>query len=379
MITDKKPFCVVPFTTAFTTSRASVFRDCCSKKHTTQILSSPDQSFEDWWNSDKLNDFRNEFNVDSWEELNPTISNDCNVCKLRESTSDNSFRLAVNKVVSDKIDYQWPSSWNISFGNLCNLACWSCAEQSSSVILQHKRKAGIPLSINFDPAEDFENSWPILKENILRSYKHHKIVTLTILGGEPLYNPVVIDFLNQLIDLKLNLRTRLEFHTNGTVRPDRILPIGKRIWNHVMIFVSIDAIGKYAEWLRYGGKWSTIDQNIDQLCSVANYLELHCVLSVLNINQLPDLSQYANEKNINLSIAPVSAPAFMALESWDLPVEKLLFNRHPGEKFQTYYKLIGTNPITGSSQQLIDYINSFKSVRKPLKDFDPEFALLTGW
>lgn len=376
MITNKKPFCAVPYTIAFTA--ASTFRDCCSKKKSEQIFSSPGQTFADWWSSNNLNAFRQEFNVETWQELSTSTASACNSCYISEKDTGHSFRIAINKTVNNQIDYRWPNAWNMKFGNTCNLGCWICNENASSVIMHHKKQAHIPLLIDYDPEQEFKKAWPDLEKNILRSYDYHNIVTITIVGGEPLYNRDAIKFLNRLIDLNLHSRTRLEFHTNGTVRPDRILPVDKRIWNHVSIFVSIDAIGSYAEWLRYGGKWSKIDRTIDQLFAAANYSELHCVLSILNINQLPELEKYAHKKNVKLNINTLSSPEFMALEHWDQSVESLLVM--PVEsKFQTYYDLIGTNPIPGTSKELKKFIDSFKSVRKPLSDFDPEFASLIGW
>lgn len=356
----------------------STFRDCCTKKTSTQVISQPGQTFSSWWVSNELNAFRQELDVNTWEELKPHTFNACNSCYVREKETGHSFRIAANKEDSDVINYTWPRAWNIKFGNLCNLACWSCSEFSSSVILHHKQKAHIPVMTKQDPDAEFANLWQSLEQDVLHSYDVHETVTLTLLGGEPLYNRIVLDFLNRLISLGLSSRTRLEFHTNGTVMPNKIFQTDTPIWQHVSIFVSIDAIGPYAEWLRYGGKWSKINQTIDQLSSVVNYLELHCTLSVLNINQLPQLSKYADEKNIKLAIASLSNPDFMALECWDQPIEKLLVTPLDS-KFQTYYDQIGINPKPGASKELKKYIDSFKTVRRPLRDFDSKFAALIGW
>ena len=365
----KKPFCVVPFTTAFNTS-INTFRDCCSKSPRT--TSKPGQTFEEWWTGDAMHNVRQELLADTW----PTA---CNRCQLAEQVNGQSFRLASNQQNSETTDYSWPNSWNIKFGNLCNLACWICNELDSTVIYNHKRKANLEISEDYQGNHNFESAWQDLEYSILKSYEHHKIVSLTLLGGEPLYNKIVIDFLQKLIDSNLASRTKLEFHTNGTVTPEKVLP--KRDqgpWHHVCMFVSLDATDKYAEWLRYGCNWNKIKQNMELLQECCNYLEIHCTVSALNINQLPSLQKYADSINVECTYFPLHDPPWLNLEHWDLDKDKLLVHQ-TCSKFDTFYSLIGTKPIIGTSQRIKNYIRSFDSVRKPLAEFDMSFAEIMDW
>lgn len=370
MNNNKTPFCKVPFLIGFTT-RENRYRDCCSKNPRT--LSDNGQEFQQWWNSDKLNKFRqrlldsNDFPRECWS---------CEVAEKNKGNGSSSFRTAVNKW--DNTDFSHPAGWNIIFGNTCNLACWMCNENSSSVIFQHKKRAGL-LSGKDDTNADFIKFWPGLRKNILKSYEHHETVNLTMLGGEPLYNKIVIDFLEELIDMKLAHRTKLEFHTNGTVYPDKVLPSGEPSpWQQVCVFISLDAVGPYAEWLRYGCNWKQVDKIVDALIERADYTEMHCTLTVLNINQLADLESYAKSKKCKLSITPTDHPEYMAIQNWDLSVDDLLVNpRH--DKYTMFYDLIGTTPEKGASDRLVNYIRKFDGVRRPLREFDENFAQKIGW
>jgi organic radical activating enzyme len=368
---DKKtPFCKVPFLIGYTTGN-NQYRDCCSKRP--RLCSDPGQDFQEWWKSDELNQFRREL-METMEH--PPGCSTCAIAEKYEGNNFTSLRTAINKW--DNTDYAHPAGWNIIFGNTCNLACWSCNENSSSVIFQHKKKAG--LVSGKDPAgSNFEKFWPDLRKNILKSYEHHETVNLTLLGGEPLYNKIVIDFLQHLVDMNLAGRTRLEFHTNGTVYPYKIFPRDKKSpWQHVCMFISLDATGPYAEWLRYGCNWSKVDTVVDSLIASSDYIEIQCTLTVLNVNQLQELSSYAESKNVRLRISKTDEPDFMALKNWDLPKESLLVNKQY-DQFQIYYDLIGTTPKTGSSDRLKDYIRKFDGIRKPLSDFDKVFANKLGW
>ncbi len=366
-MTQKTPFCKVPFLVGFT-SKDEKFRDCCSKAP--YIDSDANQKFEDWWSSKKLNDFKQQLlDSDEWPS-------ECLNCKKKEDQLGHSFRLAVNKW--PETDYRYPCAWNISFVNTCNLACWTCHEDTSSTIFQHKKRAGL-INGNNTYKSKFERRWPTLRENILKSYEYHENVTLTILGGEPLYNPIVKEFLKELIDKNLAPRTNLEFHTNGTQYPDRLLPpISESPWKYTCIFISLDAAGKYAEWLRYGCDWDKVDRVVDKLKQAANLVEIHCVLSVLNINQITTLREYADSKNLKLRINIAIQPAFMALEHWDLPADRLLVNPI-NESYKEFYDMVGSKPIKGSSERLKEYIRKFDGVRRPLSDFDEDFSKTMNW
>lgn len=363
----KTPFCKVPFLIGFTTDD-SRYRDCCSKQP--QVTSNRNEGFERWWNGQELKSFRK---IMMRSEQHPR---GCESCKIAEQQQGSSFRTAVNKWEYE--DQTHPSGWNIVFGNTCNLGCWSCNENSSSVIFQHKKRAGL-LSGSDRSETNFQQFWPELRTQVLKSYEYHKTVNLTLLGGEPLYNKTVQEFLNNIIELDLAKRTRLEFHTNGTVYPHKILRMDKTSpWQHVSTFISLDAVGPYAEWLRYGCSWDHVDTVVDSLIETSNYTEIHCTLTVLNINQLPQLRSYAQDKKLRLNIITTEDPEFMSLKNWDLPKSVLLVKDRCAE-FQTYYDLIGTTPKKGASDRLVNYIRKFDGVRRPLIDFDRDFAQRIGW
>jgi len=361
--------CAVPFIEGFTKSTGPAnYRNCCAANP--QILSHPDQKFNDWWHSKELNEFRELLKKDQ-------LPKECYNCELQEKIQGTSFRTAVNQTVNlEKIDSRWPSRWNISFGNICNLACWICSEWSSTTIQTHKKKLGL-LDKNFkDPELKFQKIWKNLKKDVIKSYDYHDVVSLTILGGEPLYNKQVLEFLKELIDLKFSHRTNLEFHTNATQFNKNIQEILKvDRWKKTCMFLSIDATGKKAEWLRYGTNWKKLESNIPPLIKMSSYIEVHCTLSVLNIEDLPTLKDFCDQNKINLKISTLMQPWFMSLESWDRNPSELS-NKDYLKKygFEEYYNLIGKNSKTGSSDALKSYIKSFDHIRKPLKEFDPILA-----
>jgi len=360
-----KPLCVVPFIEAFGSGTGG-FRNCCSTAPA--INSEPGQQFQQWWISQPMQDFRAKFYA---QQLPP----ECYKCDIEERMSGQSMRLAINATHdAPTVEVTWPSRWNVIFGNLCNLSCWSCNEHYSSVIETHKRRLEI-LPLGFQsPQDKFLHDWPGLRDNILESYQHHDIVTITLLGGEPLFNPVVLEFLQLLIDQGLCHRTNLEFHTNGTKFNHKIQALmDQHQWNHMFVFVSLDAVGKKAEWLRYGCDWNQIQQNLQHIRQQAEYVEVHCILSILNILDLPELKKFCESQQIRLQITLLSDPWYMDMRCWDAgtePFAQLL--AHDASHDVVYYQgLVGQTPRSGARQALVDYIKQFDHVRRPLVEFDP--------
>jgi sulfatase maturation enzyme AslB (radical SAM superfamily) len=208
-----------------------------------------------------------------------------------------------------------------------------------------------------------------MEQDILTSYDYHDIVSLTIMGGEPLYNKTVSAFLNKLKNLGLSSRTRLEFHTNGTKINKQLF--SRNTWNYVCVFLSLDAVGKKAEWLRYGCRWHEIESNIEFFKSVSNYIEVHCTLSILNINDLPALNSFCQLVDLPLKIMTLSNPYFMSILNWNGDKNKITDrDRLEQHGFEYYYDLIGTTPMGDCVEQLDEYISQFDPIRTPLLEYD---------
>lgn len=361
-----KPFCTVPFAEAFS-GDVSTFRNCCSVDPA--ITSEPGQTFVEWWHSAKFLEFKNRLYQNQWLE-------ECRGCQFQEQHSGASFRTAVNDSVNLSQNFGiWPSRWNLKFGNVCNLACWTCNEYSSSVIAQHKKIIGILPEDFLDPEKDFQRQWPQLEKDVLASYKYHDTVTLTLLGGEPLYNKTINNFLTKLVELGLSARTKLEFHTNGTKVNSELFT--KNNWDYICIFLSLDAVGDKAEWLRYGCSWKNIESNIEHFKALSDYLEVHCTLSVLNLCDLPDLKKFCKANELPLKINLLSQPSFMSLASWPGDKHKIAnFDSLNNNGLSNYFDLIGTQPDPQAITALDAYINQFRAIRKSLGNDFPLLAAI---
>jgi MoaA/NifB/PqqE/SkfB family radical SAM enzyme len=346
--------CTVPFVRAFVLPDGS-FRDCCA---TTPFTIERDKSFVQWWTQDdRLNAFREQLQTGEWPEA-------CASCRIQEQNSGESFRTAMNKA-NPVVSRPHPREWSISFGNVCNLACWTCTEDFSSTIEAHKRKLNILPEGWTSPNEQFAQRWPDLHDQILASYDHHPTVTLSLLGGEPTYNPIVVNFLLGLVDAGLSRRTRLEITTNGTKSNARLMQVLDRSnWKHICVFVSIDAVGEKAEWLRYGCSWADVDANTRQYATSAHWTQIHTTVSMLNIDDLPAVHDYAQELGVKHVIMPLAQPSYMSLEAFDGHWVSPHLEQYGQRGLLGYVGLVGTRRQPGAAQQLKDYVNKFSN-RKP--------------
>lgn len=366
-----KYLCAVPLIEAFINNNGG-FRNCCVAKPQTESDYTTD--FNDWWNGRVLNDFRESLK-------HPQLPHACRSCETREKINGRSFRTVINETVDlENLTLGTPSRWHIMFGNTCNLACWICNPKFSSVIENHKKRLGLIKEDYISPQKTFDSKWPTLKNDILKSYDEHETISITIGGGEPFYNTDVYNFLILLKEKNLSHRTKLEFNTNATQYNSKLADVLENTeWNSICIYLSIDAIGKKAEWLRYGCKWDVIESNIPHYKKIASYIEVHSSVCVLNIMDLPELQKFCNTSELKLRINPIVTPDFMALIHWDHDPSDLV-SRHALENngLSEFYDLIGKDPIIGSKEKLKNYITKFDGVRKHLQMYDESLSKLLG-
>ena len=93
---------------------------------------------------------------------------------------------------------------------------------------------------NFDAFKDFTGSIELKQ--------------IKILGGEPTMDPLVLDFLETIID-NYEILPALRFTTNGTNLNKRFRNIMEK-FEDIHIVFSIDAVGDAYEYVRTNANWS---------------------------------------------------------------------------------------------------------------------------
>ena len=366
----KETQCIVPYSQAFIRPDGQ-YRDCCSS---TPHVIKFEKNFNDWWTGPEMEKLRTDVSSEQ-------LPRNCQRCTQHEGTTGTSMRISANKDNANfDINSQLPNRYQIAFGNLCNLGCWSCEENLSSVIQEEKRKLKILPENYVDPSIGFNLAWPSLRDNILASYNEHEEVLINIWGGEPTISKEFVEFLELLVERGLSHRTRIEMFSNcHSPKPGFQELLENNKWAHITILASLDAVGPASEWIRYGSKWNQVENNFIRFKDIADYIEIQCTLSVLTARHLPELMLYGKTHNTTVTPVPLQDPWYMSPAKWDGDIEVLGSQKEYEQAgLLKTWELYGSEPESGSSQTLKYYINQFTN-RSRETPFNPALdQLISG-
>ena len=195
--------------------------------------------------------------------------------------------------------------YDLRFGNLCNLACRMCGPTDShtwyeqwvdyhktndyidthgTVTLQRNEKGRL-----FTNDYDWHGSnvfWDSIEKNI-PNIKH-----VYMAGGEPMMIERHYEFLQKCIDSGYAKKIIIEYNTNMTALPPRVLTMWKH-FRQVRVGASIDGYGDMVEYQRWPLKWKSAYKNLqklDELC-VENkniFAWLACTVTAYNVFHIPE-------------------------------------------------------------------------------------------
>ena len=161
-------------------------------------------------------------------------------------------------------------------GNTCNFACQTCWPEASSRVAQYHSQAGLIDIKNLDSnrIDNFDFLLPIAG----------RIKNVVLLGGEPFYDKACLKFLDWA---KENLTANLMMFTNGSVVD---LDFLESYPGKITIIFSIDAVGRVAEYVRYGIVWEEFLNNYSKVRALPNVdSRVNITLSVYNYNLVEDV------------------------------------------------------------------------------------------
>lgn len=160
----------------------------------------------------------------------------------------------------------------VAFDNLCNFKCVYCSPRYSTQIAHEDKNSQKlykiisergPSKLEFIKTA-LSQQVNIFTELIKQQGIHHDIsININILGGEPLINPVVFDFLDWLSEQPYASHTGISFLTNGSTYNDKIYDYSRK-FKSVGLGFSIDGTEDIFEYIRCNGKWAEVKNNIDR-------------------------------------------------------------------------------------------------------------------
>lgn len=233
----------------------------------------------DFKTSPHLSSLRKQFD----QGLKPVACNRCWQAedvghKSRRQSAIEFFNLAEpsTEVVLEGIDHS--ATW------ACNMACIMCGPHSSSLWASENSYSLSDLSAI---GRRFQKD-----NNILSKLDVSNIKKIHFNGGEPLLNLHQIGLLKQLDEQDILKNVFISYNTNGSIFPDdRIVEYWKKS-RLVKLFFSIDATDSAFEYIRWPGRWTKVNENIQRMRNSlpSNVMfGLNITIGNYNILELADL------------------------------------------------------------------------------------------
>lgn len=247
-------------------------------------------SLEELDNSVWLCNVRTQFENNCW----PTECQRCQKTEQETNSSIRTYAIALDKV-QDRSDYLQVGG---VLDNLCNAGCLTCDEHYSSRIGSLKSRV-FPI---VDNSDKFFN------------LPQQRILHLDINGGEPSYSK---NYKRLLQNLPPNLKT-LRLNTNGSRVLTELTDVAKK-GVEVTVTVSFDGVGSVHEFVRWPLLWEDFYNNLMTYKTMPVKLNLWTTVSALNVDDLPNIIEFAREHGIDHSYAYLAQPEALSVKNKNTP------------------------------------------------------------
>ncbi len=221
---------------------------------------------------------------------------ECFRCQRSEKVKGESIR--TNSITRHKMLHPIRKDYLIVGGvldNVCNSACQSCHSGLST-------KIGSLESKDYPRVDNYE---------VFKKLPQERIIEFDVNGGEPTASKNYKKILKSLPD---NVKI-VRMNTNGSRMIPEIEEVLKR---NIMVIVtmSLDGIGKVHDYTRWPIKWDNYKKTVDAYQELQKkhkllQLDFWTTVSCLNIKNLPDIINFAKNKNIPHDWAFLEQPSVL--------------------------------------------------------------------
>ena len=214
---------------------------------------------------------------------NGTWPKECVRCQTNEEQGKSSIRNDGNQAYKHYNDGD--ITLEIRPGNVCNFACQTCWPAASSRVTAFYQQAGLDV-ISPDNGPSINDTNDIVDYAFLEQIKH-RIKDVILLGGEPFYDKNCIAFLQWATK---NLSSNITLFTNTSVIREDII---NSYPGTLTVVSSLDAVGKPAEYIRFGTEWADIEKNFKKLKEFNNVKNrVNITTSAYNFYYVSDVIEF---------------------------------------------------------------------------------------
>jgi MoaA/NifB/PqqE/SkfB family radical SAM enzyme len=255
---------------------------CCDFNKQHPLANIKDTMLDRIVNGDSINSIRTQM-------LHGDYITGCEHCYKLEDNDIESLRTKSNELWSDTYDDLelrtnrdgsvnnfTLTSIDIGLSNVCNFKCRMCSGyHSSKIAVEEKEMYGREIDVlNLSERKKIFPQFMSVFDTIERVY---------FSGGEPLMMPEhyeVMEYLDKIqrYDVDIECNTNL---STLTYKGNSVIDYWKRFTN-ITLTLSIDGIGKHAEYLRHGTVWKQIEENYTLLLKECSHIRFR-INSNINI------------------------------------------------------------------------------------------------
>ena len=244
------------------------------------------KTFNDLDNSKWLQGIKDTMSKDEWPD-------ECHRCQQTEEVNGTSIR--TKSIDRHKLLHPVKENYLVVGGvldNICNSACQTCNSKLST-------KIGSLESKDYTRINNFEKFWQLPQNRILE---------VDVNGGEPTASK---NYKKILANLPTNTKI-VRMNTNGSRMIKELEAI---LRNRIMVIVtlSFDGVGDVHDYVRWPIKWKNYIKSVKaykQLQKQFPLLKLNfwTTVSSLNVENLPNILDFATENNIDHEWAFLNDP-----------------------------------------------------------------------
>ena len=269
---------------------------------------------------------------------------ECFRCQRSEKVKGESIR--TNSITRHKMLHPIRKDYLIVGGvldNVCNSACQSC-------------HAGLSTKIGSLESRDYPR---VDNHEVFKKLPQERIIEFDVNGGEPTASK---NYKKVLKALPENVKI-VRMNTNGSRMIPEIEDVLKR---NIMVIVtmSLDGIGQVHDYARWPIKWDNYKKTVDAYLALQKQykllqLDFWTTVSCLNIKILPDIVNFAKNKNIP--------------HDWAFLEQPSVLNVKYDNKFTRLAKSMSPKEIAvdrNNDKELEDFISRQDALRKiSIKDY----------
>ncbi|MCC7404321.1 MAG: twitch domain-containing radical SAM protein [Bdellovibrionales bacterium] len=332
---------------------------------------------------------------DDYQKLQADIASsrwpsECRVCAEREKAGLSSRRQIIAQddwaeEIAKTNFYETPTVrfLDLAFSNRCNMWCRTCNSDFSSMWEKYEPQLspeirnsefGVNLAKRSDRAVQLDQLLDILP--------HCKdLRRLTIKGGEPFVEPLVLRFLEELLVRDLGKQITLTFVTNASVTSPEILGVLER-FKRVWLSYSIDGTDPVHRYIR-GEQFhlGRLAENIRSFRRLPN-LDERAVLPTVSVYNVLDLPRFYQWCQAELKTRPTFYQVLVSPEILNLKVLPLEFRALVGERLTEFRRsILPSDPKNAGHLdkiiQMLKVDNSYKDLDESREQYFAQFVKYT--